>query len=79
MVVVIATISKRDGNLVQNPDIISRGFVYLKENFELIQETRKKVRKMVESRNPKTPVEGDYIKNKGEKRVATLCKRYLIE
>jgi ribonuclease J len=64
MVVVIATISKRDGVLVQNPDIISRGFVYLKENFELIQETRKKVRKMVESRNPRTPVEGDYIKNK---------------
>jgi ribonuclease J len=31
MVVVIVTVYSKSGQLVQNPDIISRGFVYLKK------------------------------------------------
>ena len=64
MVVVIATIGSRHGKLVHNPDIISRGFVYLKENKELISSTRKKVCSIVESFENQTPVQADYIKNK---------------
>lgn len=65
MVVVIATLETKKGNLVNNPDIISRGFVYLKENRELLSGIRKKIRQIVEaSQNPESPVQDDYLRNK---------------
>jgi len=64
MVVVIATIKSKQAKLVQNPDIISRGFVYLKENKELLNGVRKKVRKIIEHREVKTPPTEEFIKNK---------------
>jgi ribonuclease J len=47
MFVVIATIDSQTGNLVGSPDIISRGFIYMKENKKLIQQTREKVKKIL--------------------------------
>ncbi|MFA5022024.1 MAG: ribonuclease J [Patescibacteria group bacterium] len=46
MIVVIVTIDKTQGKLVQNPDLISRGFIYMKENKTLIEETRMKAKKI---------------------------------
>ena len=63
MVVVIVTLSRK-GELVHSPDIISRGFVYLKENRELINGTRGKIKKIISSIENKTPIQDDYIKNK---------------
>jgi ribonuclease J len=63
MVVVITTITRRNGKLIHNPDIISRGFVYLKENRELINQARNKIRKIVEERNTKE-IDADFLKNK---------------
>ncbi len=64
MIVVIATVSKKNNKLVHNPDIISRGFVYLKENKELIEQVRKKVRKIFDLVDPNVPLQDDYLKNK---------------
>jgi ribonuclease J len=64
MIVIIATIDAKTGDTIGNPDIISRGFVYMKENKELIQKTRMKVKKIVKDHNPRTPADDDYIKNK---------------
>ncbi|MDD4901437.1 MAG: ribonuclease J [Patescibacteria group bacterium] len=64
MIVIIATIDNKTGDTIGNPDIISRGFVYMKENKELIQKTRMKVKKIVKDHNPRTPADDDYIKNK---------------
>ncbi|MDP2708977.1 MAG: ribonuclease J [bacterium] len=64
MIVVIATIDNKTGDTIGNPDIISRGFVYMKENKELIQKTRMKVKKIVKDHNPRTPADDDYVKNK---------------
>lgn len=63
MLVIIATVSKRKG-LLHNPDIISRGFVYLKENKTLIEQVRNKVRKLIESKDPTLPLQDEYLKNK---------------
>lgn len=63
MVVVIVTVDTKTGNLVQNPDIISRGFVFLKENKALIEELRSKVKKMVVKSSPKTWADSNMIKN----------------
>ena len=53
--VVVATIDRRTGKLHKSPDIISRGFVYLRDNKELMDQTRLIVRKSVEDsmRNPR--------------------------
>jgi len=64
MVVIIATIESRTGRIIGNPDIISRGFVYMKENKKLIEQTRHKVKKMVQDRDPKSAVDNDFIRNK---------------
>ncbi len=48
MVVVIVTVDAKTGKLVHSPDIISRGFIFLKENKALIEDLRRRVRKMVE-------------------------------
>ena len=64
MIVVVATVRGKTGKLTHNPDIISRGFVYLKENKKLIEEIRKKVKKIVERRDPKLPLQDVYLKNK---------------
>lgn len=64
MVVIIATIERKTGRLIGNPDIISRGFVYMKENKELIETTRMKAKKICTDTDPKSPAFDDYIKNK---------------
>jgi ribonuclease J len=64
MIVIIATIDSGTGEPIGNPDIISRGFVYMKENKELIEKTRMKVKKIVKDHDPRTPADDDFIKNK---------------
>ena len=47
MFVVIVTVDNETLELIGSPDIISRGFVYLREAKGLLQESRKKVRQIV--------------------------------
>ncbi|MCK5211636.1 ribonuclease J [Candidatus Parcubacteria bacterium] len=64
MIVAIATIDSKTGEPIGNPDIISRGFVYMKENRKLIEDTRMKVKKIVKDHDSRTPADSDFIKNK---------------
>lgn len=64
MIVIIATIDSHTGDIIGNPDIISRGFVHMKENRDLIEKTRMKVKRLVKDKNPMTQADDDYIKNK---------------
>lgn len=64
MIVVIATIDSHTGDIIGNPDLISRGFVYMKENRDLIEKTRMRVKKIVKDKNPMSAADDDYIKNK---------------
>ncbi|MBU3934964.1 ribonuclease J, partial [Patescibacteria group bacterium] len=47
MFVIVAIIDRTTGKVRGSPDIISRGFVYLRESRQLLQETRKKVIEVV--------------------------------
>ncbi len=42
MFVIIVVVDKQTGRVIGSPDIISRGFVYLRESKELLKDTRKK-------------------------------------
>ena len=64
MIVIIATIDSKTGDPIGNPDIISRGFIYMKENKELIEKTRMKVKKMIKDHDSKSTADDDLMKNK---------------
>ena len=48
LIVVVVTISKQEGRVVSGPDIISRGFVYVRESVDLMDEAREVVKKTLE-------------------------------
>jgi len=48
MFVIIALVDQKTGKLKKSPDLISRGFVYLKENQELLRQVRIIIKKGVE-------------------------------
>src|SRR3989344_2778508 len=55
MFVVIALVDQKTGKLRKSPDLISRGFVYLKENQELLRQVRLIIKKAVEDAASRTP------------------------
>lgn len=48
MFVIIAVVDSKTGKLKGSPDIISRGFIYLRESKELLQQVRKHIRDIVD-------------------------------
>jgi len=49
MFVIIALLDQKTGKLKKSPDLISRGFVYLKENQELLRQVRIMIKNGVEN------------------------------
>ncbi len=64
MVVVIITAEAKTGHLVGQPDIISRGFIYMKANQKLIDQTRDRVKAILDDREPKSSLNDTYIREK---------------
>jgi ribonuclease J len=62
MLVIILTVDRDRGNLLKNPDIISRGFIYLKDNQEILDEIRKRIRGLMTRIPNFKEVEPDYVK-----------------
>ena len=64
MFVVIATVDLQSGKLRKSPDIISRGFVYLRENQELLRQARIIIKKTIEDNaSGQHPINFDFIKD----------------
>lgn len=63
MIVVIVTLDKRSGRTLKNPDIISRGFIYLKENKELVEGIRSKIKGIVNRIPRYQPIDSEYLKS----------------
>ncbi len=62
MFVIITTVDRKTGRVVKNPDIISRGFIYLRENQELLDEIRRKIRSIFGRIPHHQQVDTDYLK-----------------
>lgn len=76
MFVVVALLDSKTGTLKKSPDIISRGFVYLKESQDLVRHTRALIKRTVEQEvrgqlNPNI----DQVKNV----VADTVSKYLFQ
>jgi ribonuclease J len=64
MFVIIATVNAKTGKLRKSPDIISRGFVYLRENQQLLSEARILIKKTIEKYTENmNPIDLDYVKD----------------
>ena len=64
MFVIIASVNMKTGKLRKSPDIISRGFVYLRENQDLLNQGRLLIKKTIEdSTHNMNPIDLDYVKN----------------
>jgi ribonuclease J len=64
MFVIIATVNAKTGKLRKSPDIISRGFVYLRENQQLLSEARVLIKKTIEQKTERmNPIDLDYVKD----------------
>jgi len=50
LVAVVITVDKKNGNLLTSPDIISRGFIYMREQEELMNGLRNEIRRAVSQR-----------------------------
>lgn len=62
--VIIALVNSRNGRLKKSPDIIARGFVYLRESQELLSEARNIIRRSIESSTVgSNPINFDLAKN----------------
>lgn len=76
MFVIIATVDQKTGLLRKSPDIISRGFIYLKENQELLRHIRILVKKTVEQLYKRTDQTNlDTLKNA----VADTVSKHLFQ
>lgn len=71
--VIIATIDGVTGEVRKSPDIISRGFVYLKESQELLRGARQLAKKTIDDAVVDMhPLNIDYLKNTVREKVAKL-------
>lgn len=76
MFVIIATVNLRTGQLKKSPDIISRGFVYLRESQGLLSETRLLIKKSIEDMTQgMNPVDLEYVKTN----LTDTVERYLLQ
>lgn len=64
MFVIVTIIDSKTGRVKGSPDIISRGFVYLRESKDLLKQTRKKVVEIVEKTGGNgLPINWMYVKD----------------
>jgi len=76
MFVIVASINASNGKLRKSPDLISRGFVYLRESQSLLHETRQVIKNAIEdSTRGMNPINFDYVKNS----LADNVSRFLFQ
>ncbi len=57
LVAVVLTIDKKNGNLLTSPDIISRGFIYMRDNEEIMNGLRAELRRATQQRFKRVDLE----------------------
>jgi len=63
VLMIVCVVDHKSAELLSSPDIISRGFVYMRAQETLIQAVRKEVRKIMQKYNSNHPGEWSHVKN----------------
>jgi ribonuclease J len=61
MVVVALTVDKTTGSVIAGPEIASRGFVYMKESEELMEEVKQAIREALAAREEPEVIDRELI------------------
>ncbi|MGN0503959.1 MAG: RNase J family beta-CASP ribonuclease [Ruminococcus sp.] len=72
LIIVVASLDVYDGHVISGPDIVSRGFVYVKESENLLDEIRRVSRETLEDCANKNVGEWSVIKNRIKDSVSAL-------
>lgn len=64
MIVAIVQVEKKTGKIIGSPDLVSRGFVHMKENKELIQEARSLIKRAATSHDDQSVADTDFIRQR---------------
>ncbi len=76
MFVIIATVNSKTGKLRKSPDIISRGFIYLRENQQLLSEARVLIKRTVEKQTERmNPLDLEQVKDE----VTNVVTQFLMQ
>lgn len=62
--IVLAVVSAQTGKLMKMPEVLTRGFVFMKEHQELLPVARKKVASILKDTDPRSSANGQYLKDK---------------
>ena len=75
IITIVITIEKASGRVVAGPDFVSRGFVYVRESEELMEEAKQKVNAVLQKCEDEKITEWSAIKSN----VRDVLSRYLFE
>ena len=75
LIIVVLTLSKEDGSTIAGPDIISRGFVYVREADDLMEKAKKKVVLAIEDCQRRNIKDWSSIKNA----IRDSLKKYIYQ
>ena len=75
LMIVVVTISKEDGRVLAGPDIISRGFVYVRESEDLMDGAKKVIKNVLKDCEDRNIKEWAYLKNN----IKENLKEYLYQ
>ena len=75
LMIVVVTISKEDGRVLAGPDIISRGFVYVRESEDLMDGAKNVIKDVLRDREDRNIKEWAYLKNN----IKENLKEYLYQ
>lgn len=64
LIVLVATLDSHDKHIIAGPDIVSRGFVYVKESEDLLEEAKRVAYKVIESCSSQNTRDWGYLKTK---------------
>jgi ribonuclease J len=64
MFVITAIVDGKTKKIIGKPQVTSRGFIFVKENFDLVNATKKRVEEIIAQKTtPNEPANWDYVKN----------------
>ncbi len=61
VMIVVVSIDRHTGELVGGPEVLSRGFVHMRESEELIESTRQVVRKLLQNGSDQTELDAAFV------------------
>lgn len=72
IIIIVATIDQYDGYVVSGPDIVSRGFVYVKDNEELMESARDLACRIIDEQYDKRYRDWNSVKSKMRDEISKL-------